>query len=204
MLKIEGMIQQPAQDTNQTQLPIVALAPEQPINPLGPLQDLCKKLNTTPDQAKRNQIIDAILPNEVFENMFNLVCAMVVQQNNPKQSKEWLECSIIHKEFDQLLMRLKECIIYNAAITEQGAVIESQCLSHHFYPPILYTLDTEVTQFYKKIVQLISVLDDAITTGQKPKYLCDARLLHDAINLQLWQNDLLGMLVNASATCIVL
>jgi len=187
MLKIEGMIQKPEQVT------------EQQINPFAPLQNLCKKCAT-----KSITNINAPLLQKVFKNTFVLVCAMVVQQNNPKQSKELLENKDIEKEFDKLLVRLKEYIIYNAAIANQGEFVECQCFHPNFYSPILYTLDTEVAQLLKKKELLIYVLDDVISTGQRPEYLDDAQHLHDAINSQLWQNDLLDAFVNASATCIIL
>jgi hypothetical protein len=198
-LKVEGMIQ--PQAPKQTELPIQASMQEQPINPLEPLHDIC------------NEGINMPLLQEAFADAFGLICAMVIQQNNPSESNVWLESKKTWKEIDDLDMKLKEHITYAAALATQTFPAQSLFICHPgqqdvglaiYYSRLFQALHNEVTQLYKKINMLIDVLSEVITTGQKPEYLNDAQQLQAKITSQVWRKDLWNGLANASGSCLIL
>ena len=145
-------------------------APDGALSPFMPLQTLC------------NECINDATIEGAFNETFNLICTQVViRHRNLGVIKHWLQ-SKAQKESSSFVARIQEKIGHQM-LWHTNEQIQQDFLNYTIY--LFQKLGKSVSQFNEKNRALVQFIDEAISTGQTPSYLDDAKLLQEAIELEI-------------------
>ena len=157
---------------------------DETVVPFAPLEKLCNE----------GIDINAASIREAFKNTSGLIYTQVVQhvtqQHDLSSAKQWLQSATMPAELNSFIARLQLAISHQAHpelwhLHTQDQKNYTELDLVNYARQLFQTLDEAAAQLNKKNRTLAQLLDEAISTGKTPSYLYDAKLLQEAIDLEI-------------------